>query len=296
MYKRQVYGYHKPLLGVNKGYLGFLTEVEINELEAYLEAFLSGDFHMERRMMLTAEVYRNGQKLRELTGLNDLVITKGALARIISVEIEMDGAMVDQFLGDGVIFSTSTGSTGYSLSAGGPIVYPNFDVCILAPICPHSLSARSMIFPPESVLRVHLGLENFQAMLTVDGQYGMELENKDCLLYTSSLLRSLWVKGEISNYKRHSSGHLYFSLKDATGTIKCVMFRSNASRLRFEPEHGMEVVAMGYVSVFERDGAYQLYVEDMLAAGAGALHIAYEKLKSKLEAEGLFEDVYKRQL
>ena len=179
---RTVYGYHKPLLGVNKGYLGFLTEVEINELEAYLQAFLSGDFHVERRMMLTAEVYRNGQKLRELTGLNDLVITKGALARIISVEIEMDGAMVDQFLGDGVIFSTSTGSTGYSLSAGGPIVYPNFDVCILAPICPHSLSARSMIFPPESVLRVHLGLENFQAMLTVDGQYGMELENKDEIL------------------------------------------------------------------------------------------------------------------
>ncbi len=179
---RTVYGYHKPLLGVNKGYLGFLTEVEMNELEDYLGAFLSGDFQVERRMMLTAEVYRNGQKLRELTGLNDLVITKGALARIISVEIEMDGAMVDQFLGDGVIFSTSTGSTGYSLSAGGPIVYPNFDVCILAPICPHSLSARSMIFPPESVLRVHLGLENFQAMLTVDGQYGMELENKDEIL------------------------------------------------------------------------------------------------------------------
>ena len=133
-------------------------------------------------MMLTAEVYRNGQKLRELTGLNDLVITKGALARIISVEIEMDGAIVDQFLGDGVIFSTSTGSTGYSLSAGGPIVYPNFDVCILAPICPHSLSARSMIFPPESILRARLGLENFQAMLTVDGQYGMELENKDEIL------------------------------------------------------------------------------------------------------------------
>lgn len=179
---RTVYGYHKPLLGVNKGYLGFLTEVEINELEAYLEAFLSGDFQVERRMMLTAEVYRNGQKLRELTGLNDLVITKGALARIISVEIEMDGAIVDQFLGDGVIFSTSTGSTGYSLSAGGPIVYPNFDVCILAPICPHSLSARSMIFPPESILRARLGLENFQAMLTVDGQYGMELENKDEIL------------------------------------------------------------------------------------------------------------------
>lgn len=129
-------------------------------------------------------------------------------------------------------------------------------------------------------------------MMTVS-QVNMYIKN---LLQGDSLLRSLWVKGEISNYKRHSSGHLYFSLKDATGTIKCVMFRSSASRLRFEPEHGMEVVAMGYVSVFERDGAYQLYVEDMLAAGAGALHIAYEKLKSKLEAEGLFDQSRKRPL
>ena len=131
-----------------------------------------------------------------------------------------------------------------------------------------------------------------EQLMTVS-QVNMYIKN---LLQGDSLLRSLWVKGEISNYKRHSSGHLYFSLKDATGTIKCVMFRSNASRLRFEPEHGMEVIAMGYVSVFERDGAYQLYVEDMLAAGAGALHIAYEKLKSKLEAEGLFDQSRKRPL
>ena len=129
--------------------------------------------------MITAEVCRQGQKLQTLTGLNDLVITKGALARIISLDIALGDHRVDQFLGDGVIFSTPTGSTGYSLSAGGPIVYPNLDVCILTPICPHSLSARSMIFPPESVLKVKLGLENFQAMLTVDGQYGMELANKD---------------------------------------------------------------------------------------------------------------------
>lgn len=176
---RMVYGYHKPLLGVNRGYLGFLTEIELKELEIYLDKFLSGDFAVERRMMLTAEVHRNGEQVRSLTGLNDLVITKGALARIISLEIQLGTSQVDQFLGDGVIFSTPTGSTGYSLSAGGPIVYPNFDVCILTPICPHSLSARSILFPPESVLRVTLGLENFQAMLTVDGQYGMELENKD---------------------------------------------------------------------------------------------------------------------
>lgn len=176
---RTVYGYHKPLLSINKGYLGFLTEIELEELGEYLDDFLQGNFQIERRMMLTAEVYRNGQKLQEFTGLNDIVIAKGAWARLIAVEIEMEGERVDQFLGDGVIFSTPTGSTGYSLSAGGPIVYPNFDVCILTPICPHSLSVRSMIFPPESVLRVRVGLENFQAMLSVDGQYVMELEHKD---------------------------------------------------------------------------------------------------------------------
>ncbi len=131
-----------------------------------------------------------------------------------------------------------------------------------------------------------------EQMMTVS-QVNMYIKN---LLQGDSLLRSLWVKGEISNYKRHSSGHLYFSLKDAQGAIKCVMFRSQAARLRFEPEHGQEVIVMGYVSVFERDGAYQLYVEDMLAAGAGALHIAYEKLKRQLEQEGLFEPSRKRPL
>lgn len=131
-----------------------------------------------------------------------------------------------------------------------------------------------------------------EQMMTVS-QVNMYIKN---LLQGDSLLRSLWVKGEISNYKRHSSGHLYFSLKDAQGAIKCVMFRSQAARLHFEPEHGQEVIVMGYVSVFERDGAYQLYVEDMLAAGAGALHIAYEKLKRQLELEGLFDQSRKRPL
>ncbi len=131
-----------------------------------------------------------------------------------------------------------------------------------------------------------------EQMMTVS-QVNMYIKN---LLQGDSLLRSLWVKGEISNYKRHSSGHLHLSLKDAQGAIKCVMFRSQAARLRFEPEHGQEVIVMGYVSVFERDGAYQLYVEDMLAAGAGALHIAYEKLKRQLEQEGLFEPSRKRPL
>lgn len=116
------------------------------------------------------------------------------------------------------------------------------------------------------------------------------------LLSGDFLLRSLWIKGELSNFKRHSSGHLYFSLKDDTGMIKCVMFKSNAAGLNFRPEHGMMVLAAGYISVYERDGAYQFYVSEMLTAGAGALNIAYEKLKNRLEAEGLFAQERKRTL
>ncbi len=116
------------------------------------------------------------------------------------------------------------------------------------------------------------------------------------LLQRDGRMSNVLVRGEISNFTHHSSGHMYFSLKDKTGSIKCVMFRSNAQRLQFAPRHGMEVFASGYVSVYERDGVYQLYVEQMLEAGAGALHAAYEKLKARLLAEGLFEENRKRQL
>lgn len=116
------------------------------------------------------------------------------------------------------------------------------------------------------------------------------------LLQRDTQLSGLLVRGEISNFTRHSSGHLYFSLKDKTGTIKCVMFRSNAQRLQFQPAHGMEVLIAGYVTVYERDGVYQLYAEQMMQAGAGALHAAYEKLKAKLLTEGLFAAERKRPL
>lgn len=116
------------------------------------------------------------------------------------------------------------------------------------------------------------------------------------LLQQDGVMSNVLVRGEISNFTRHSSGHLYFSLKDKTGSIKCVMFRSNAQRLQFAPQHGMEVFASGYVSVYERDGVYQLYVEQLLEAGAGALHAAYEKLKAQLLAEGLFAESRKRRL
>jgi len=108
------------------------------------------------------------------------------------------------------------------------------------------------------------------------------------LLDGDSLLSSIWVKGEISNFTHHSSGHMYFTLKDQQGLIKAVMFRSHAQRLKFKPTHGTEVLALGYVSVYERDGQYQFYVQEMLPEGRGSLHFAYEQLKTKLTQAGIF--------
>lgn len=116
------------------------------------------------------------------------------------------------------------------------------------------------------------------------------------LIEGDQTLGAVWVKGEISNWKVHTSGHCYFTLKDDAAQVKCVLFRSQAARLRFVPEHGMRVICGGAVSVYERDGGYQLYVEEMEPDGVGALHLAFEQLKQKLAAEGLFAEPRKRPL
>lgn len=116
------------------------------------------------------------------------------------------------------------------------------------------------------------------------------------LISNDIVLSGLWVKGEISNFKNHYSGHFYFTLKDEKGVLKCVMFRSNASSLAFVPEDGMKVQIRGYISVFERDGQYQLYAQEMQPDGIGALYVAFEQLKAKLQAEGLFDENRKRRL
>ena len=176
---RTVYGREIAILGINQGYLGFLTEIEVEQLAESLEQLLQGAYTVERRMMLTAQVYRNGVCIADVSALNDLVVTKGALSRIIKMELYLEDKLVGKYHGDGLIFSTPTGSTGYSLSANGPIVYPNMDLCIVTPICPHSLIARPLIFSPEHTLTLRLDANNAPAMLTVDGQNGVELKQGD---------------------------------------------------------------------------------------------------------------------
>ena len=174
------YSYDVPIMGVNMGSVGFMAELEHSELQQ-LSRLAKGDYTIERRMMLTAKVYRDGACIADVNALNDMVVTKGALSRIIKLELLLDNQLVERYHGDGLIFSTPTGSTGYSLSAGGPVVHPAIDLCIVAPICPHSLIARPLIFSPEHTLTVRLDANNAPAMLTVDGQNGVELKKGDMI-------------------------------------------------------------------------------------------------------------------
>ncbi|HLT58063.1 MAG TPA: NAD(+)/NADH kinase [Limnochordales bacterium] len=168
-----------PLLAVNVGHLGFLTEVEHGELDAALGRLLAGQYAIEQRMMLTATVVRDGRAVWRLAGLNDAVITRGTFARIIRIQVRVTGQTVLDYAGDGIIVATPTGSTGYSLSAGGPIVHPHIESLLLTPICPHALATRSILARADEQVEVWVDASHTDIMLTVDGQVGYGLQIGD---------------------------------------------------------------------------------------------------------------------
>ncbi|RMH35290.1 MAG: NAD(+)/NADH kinase [Nitrospirae bacterium] len=163
-----------PILGVNMGGLGFLTETTIEHLYPSLNRVLAGDYCIEQRLMLRVGIHRNQTCIRTATVLNDAVISKGPLARMISIKIEIDKAFMTNLRGDGVILATPTGSTAYSLSAGGPILDPSLNVLILNPICPHTLSHRPFLVASHALIEILLKSQE-KAMVTFDGQSGMEV-------------------------------------------------------------------------------------------------------------------------
>ncbi len=169
-----------PILGVNLGSLGFLTEVKLDEMYAALEGLIAGQYQSEERMLLNVEVIREGNIATQYTALNDAVINKGALARIIELEVSVNSQPVLFTRADGLIISTPTGSTAYSLAAGGPILYPTLDAFIVAPICPHTLTNRPVVIPDQDEVEVCLR-RGTDVMLTVDGQVGTPLRPQDCL-------------------------------------------------------------------------------------------------------------------
>ncbi len=169
-----------PIIGINLGSLGFLTDVNPEEMHAAFESLLAGDYHLEDRMLLEVEVSKQKQAPVRYLALNDAVINKGTLARIIELEVRVNMQLVTLTRADGLIISTPTGSTGYSLSAGGPILYPTLTAFIITPICPHTLTNRPVVVPDGAVATVCLG-RGSDVRLTMDGQVGMALEQGDCL-------------------------------------------------------------------------------------------------------------------
>lgn len=168
-----------PVLGVNLGHLGFLTELEPGDI-GQAPALLAGNGIVDRRMMLSAVLRRGGVEQQRFTALNDIVISKGAPARVTALEALAGGAVIGRYRADGLIAATPTGSTAYSLSAGGPIVHPNQDVITLTPICPHTLAARALVLPAATPVTLRVRPENRgEIVLTVDGQQWCELQPGD---------------------------------------------------------------------------------------------------------------------
>ncbi|MDT7603759.1 MAG: kinase [Acidobacteriota bacterium] len=168
-----------PVVGINYGTLGYLTEVRVEEMTTALDAILAGNYWLDQRVMLAAEVWRGEEKLLRNRVLNDVVISKSALARIIEIETRLDGQLVNVFRADGLIVSTPTGSTAYNLSAGGPIIYPSMNAVVITPICPHTLSNRPLVVPDTAEIEVILKTPKEEVALTLDGQVGVRLEAGD---------------------------------------------------------------------------------------------------------------------
>jgi NAD+ kinase len=167
-----------PLLGVNLGGLGFLTATTLDEMFPALEAYFAGRMAIEERMLLAARIVRNNQPLGEYVALNDIVITKSAMSRIIDLSVSVDGRHATAYRADGLIISTPTGSTAYSLSAGGPILFPTMDAVVLTPICSHTLTNRPIVVPGTDRIEVTL-LADQEVMATMDGQVGVGLREGD---------------------------------------------------------------------------------------------------------------------
>ncbi|SUY47176.1 putative sugar kinase [Clostridium putrefaciens] len=170
---REVSQFNVPILGVNIGTLGFLTAVEMLEFEQAIDVISKNNYSIEKRLMLNCVVNQNHKE--ELRALNDIVISKAVLSRIVIYDIEINDVFYSSFKGDGIIISTPTGSTAYSLSAGGPIIYPTLDLISITPICPHTQGIRTMIFKSSDKIKITVRMDNEEIYLTSDGQNSLRL-------------------------------------------------------------------------------------------------------------------------
>jgi NAD+ kinase len=189
-----------PVLGINYGGLGYLAEFRIEELFSALESILASDYKLDRRLMLEVELRRGPELVTHNRVLNDVVVNKAALARIIQIETHLNGQFVNSFRADGLIVSTPTGSTAYNLSAGGPIIYPSMNAVVITPICPFTLSNRPIVVPDDSLIEVRLLTEKEEVALTLDGQVGFPMQVGDRLSIRKSVTSFNLVQPTNRNY------------------------------------------------------------------------------------------------
>lgn len=168
-----------PILGINLGGLGFITEINRSEIKDAIDKMLVEECEVEERLMLKVHIHRLGEKISDYLVLNDVVINKGALARIIDLETFIDHQYVTTYKADGLIISTPTGSTAYNLSAGGPIIHPTLNSVVITPICPHTLTNRPLVISYESMIEIVLQSESEDVFLTLDGQVGYSIRKGD---------------------------------------------------------------------------------------------------------------------
>ncbi len=177
--------FHLPILGGNLGRLGFLTELQPSQVLHKLEALVDGQYWLEERMMLHADVERERHIVHSYEALNDVVVGRGRIARVVRVETYIDGQYLTTYVADGVIVATPTGSTAYSLAAGGPILDPTLFNLLLTPIAPHLTVATALVLP--GTVHVHLGLSTeYEASLSIDGQVDLPLEDGDSVVIAAS--------------------------------------------------------------------------------------------------------------
>ncbi len=188
------------VLGINYGSLGYLTEFRIEEMFPALEEILKGNYQRDSRVMLEVEHHRKGEKLASGRVLNDVVINKAVLARIIEIEVNLNTYFVNNFRADGLIVATPTGSTAYSLSAGGPIVYPSMNAVVLTPICPFTLTNRPIVIPDSAEINLRLKNESDGVVLTLDGQIGYQMQTDDCVKIRKSPTNFNLVQPPNRNY------------------------------------------------------------------------------------------------
>lgn len=190
-----------PILGINLGNLGFLADVETADIETALDKLLNGNYIVEERFMLDAEIIREARTVEKVSALNDIVVSRSSFKRIVATDIYVDDCFAAHYDGDGIIVATPTGSTGYSLSAGGPIVDSSVFASIITPICPHTAFSTPMVVPGTKIIKIKFKDSFSQcSMLTVDGQQGYDLEPEDTVVIKASDKKTGLIKFDNSNF------------------------------------------------------------------------------------------------